>query len=85
MEVIIRVKLGRSIRFVCNVNVVNESFVWCRCHSGFGTPADLDPPGPYLLADLDPGGPNPLADMDPPSQIWTSLPNFPFKHSLYHI
>ena len=24
------VKLGRSIRFVSNVNVVNESFVWCR-------------------------------------------------------
>ena len=24
------VKLGRSVRFVCNVNVVNESFVWCR-------------------------------------------------------
>ena len=24
------VKLGRAIRFVCNVNVVNESFVWCR-------------------------------------------------------
>ena len=25
------------------------------------------------------------ADMDPPSQIWTPLPNFPFKHPLYHI
>ena len=24
------VKLGRSVRFVSNVNVVNESFVWCR-------------------------------------------------------
>ena len=24
------VKLGCSIRFVCNVNVVNESFVWCQ-------------------------------------------------------
>ena len=24
------VKLGRSIRFVSNVNVVNESLVWCR-------------------------------------------------------
>ena len=24
------VKLGRSVRFVCNVNVVNESFIWCR-------------------------------------------------------
>ena len=24
------VKFGRSARFVCNVNVVNESFVWCR-------------------------------------------------------
>ena len=23
-------KLGRSVRFVCNVNVVNESFVWLR-------------------------------------------------------
>ena len=22
------VKLGRSVRFVCNVNVVDESFVW---------------------------------------------------------
>ena len=64
---------------------------------GAGVTADLEPPriwnprgfgpppGPYLLADLDPPGPNPLADMDPPSQIWTSLPNFPFKQSLYHI
>ena len=58
---------------------------------GAGVTADLEPPriwtppGPYLLADLDPPGPNPLADMDPPSQIWTSLPNFPFKHSLYYI
>ena len=32
-----------------------------------------------VTADLDRGGPNPLADMDPPSQIWTPLPNFPFK------
>ena len=24
------VKLGRSVRFVCNANVVDESFVWCR-------------------------------------------------------
>ena len=24
------VKLGRSVRFVCNVNVVNESFIWCQ-------------------------------------------------------
>ena len=23
-------KLGRSVRFFCNVNVVNESCVWCR-------------------------------------------------------
>ena len=23
-------KLGRSVGFVCNVNVVDESFVWCR-------------------------------------------------------
>ena len=23
-------KLGRSVRFVCNVNVVDELFVWCR-------------------------------------------------------
>ena len=23
-------QLGRSVWFVCNVNVVNESFVWCR-------------------------------------------------------
>ena len=38
-----------------------------------------------VTADLDPTGPNPLADMDPPSQIWTPLPNFPFKHPLYHI
>ena len=30
-------------------------------------------------------GPNPPADMDFPSQIWTLLPNFPFKHRLYHI
>ena len=22
--------LGRSVRLVCNVNVVDESFVWCR-------------------------------------------------------
>ena len=29
--------------------------------------------------------PNSLADMDPTSQIWTPLPNFPFKHPLYHI
>ena len=29
--------------------------------------------------------PNPLQDMDPPSQVWTPLPNFPFKHPLYHI
>ena len=38
-----------------------------------------------VTADLDPPGPNALADMDPPSQIWTPLPNFPFKHPLYHI
>ena len=58
-----------------------------------GVTADLDPRGfghlgPYLLADLDPPGSNPLVDMDPPSQIWspwTPLPNFPFKHPLYHI
>ena len=25
------------------------------------------------------------ADMDPPSQIWTPLPNFLFKHCLYRI
>ena len=26
------------------------------------------------------------ADLDPPpSQIWTPLPNFPFKHPFYHI
>ena len=30
-------------------------------------------------------GPNSPADMDPPSQIWTPLPKFPFKHRLYHI
>ena len=24
------VTLGRSVRLVCDVNVVNESFVWCR-------------------------------------------------------
>ena len=24
------VKLGRSVRFVCNVNVMDESFLWCR-------------------------------------------------------
>ena len=24
------VKLDRSVRFVCNVNVVDDSFVWCR-------------------------------------------------------
>ena len=24
------VKLGRSVRFVCNVNVVNESFIGCQ-------------------------------------------------------
>ena len=24
------VKLGRSVRFVCYVDTVNESFVWCR-------------------------------------------------------
>ena len=24
------VKSGRSVRFVCNVNVVDESFVWYR-------------------------------------------------------
>ena len=30
--------------------------------------------------------PGVTADMDPPpSQIWTPLPNFPFKHRLYHI
>ena len=23
-------KLGRSVRYICNVNVVEESFVWCR-------------------------------------------------------
>ena len=46
---------------------------------GFGTP------GRNPLADLEPPGPNPLADMDPPSQIWTPLPDFPFKHPLYHI
>ena len=38
-----------------------------------------------VTADLDPPGTNPLADMDPPSQIWNPLPNFPFKHPLYHI
>ena len=38
-----------------------------------------------VTADLDPLGPNPLADMDPPSQIWTPLTNFPFKHPLCHI
>ena len=59
--------------------------------SGFG----------YLRPDISPGmsvsqriwtprgfgppGPNPLADMNPPSQIWTPLPNIPFKHPLYHI
>ena len=25
------------------------------------------------------------ADLDPPSQIWSPLPNFPFKHPLCHI
>ena len=44
-----------------------------RCHSGFGPPADLEPPptpppGPYLLADL-----------DPPSQIWTPPQNIRFS------
>ena len=39
-----------------------------RCHSGFGPPADLDPPGPY-----------PLADLDSPSQIWTPPQNIPFS------
>ena len=24
------VKLGYSVRFICNVNVVDESFVWCQ-------------------------------------------------------
>ena len=24
------VKFSRSVRFVCYVNVVNESFVWCQ-------------------------------------------------------
>ena len=28
--------------------------------------------------------PNPTADIDPHSQIWTPLPNVPFKHRLYH-
>ena len=28
--------------------------------------------------------PGVTADMDPPSQIWTPLPNVPFKHCLYH-
>ena len=28
--------------------------------------------------------PGVTADMDPPSQIWTPLPNLPFKHCLYH-
>ena len=47
----------------------------CRSHRRFGRPADLDP-SPVQI---------PLADMDPTSQIWTPLPNFPFKHPLYHI
>ena len=49
------------------------------------TPRGFGPPGPYLLADLDTPGPNPLAVMDPPLQIWTPIPNFSFKHPLYHI
>ena len=36
-----------------------------RMHAG--VTADLDPPGPYLLADL-----------DPLSRIWTPLQNIPF-------
>ena len=39
----------------------------------------------WRIEDAGVRGPNPLADMDPPSQIWTPLPNFPFKHPLYHI
>ena len=37
------------------------------------------------IPNMDTPGQNPLADVDPPSQIWTPLPNCPFKHRLYHI
>ena len=54
------------------------------CHSGFGPPADLDPRsisvsgfGPPRSKSASAYGP-PFADLDP-------LPNFPFKHPLYHI
>ena len=40
---------------VCALHIPNSV---ATCHSGFGPPLDLDPPGPY-----------PLADLDPPSQI----------------
>ena len=46
-----------------------------RCHSGFGRPADLDPPRSKSASGY---GPPPFADLDP-------LPKFPFKHPLYHI
>ena len=30
ISLVLLVKLGRSVRFVCDVNVMDESFVWCR-------------------------------------------------------
>ena len=47
-------------------------FEYCRCHSGFGPPADLDPRSKSASG----YGP-PFADLNP-------LPNVPFKHPLYH-
>ena len=53
--------------------------------SGFGyLSPDFAPGMPVSQRTWNPPGPNPLADMDPPSQIWTPLPNVPFKHRLYH-
>ena len=56
-----------------------------------GVIADLDPPRIWTLRSISASGfgppprPNPPADMGPPLQIWTPLPNFSFKHPLYHI
>ena len=69
MRIYLKAKIGVALG-----NSVPISFLECRYHSGFEPPADFRPPSPNPLTDMDP----PFADLDP-------LPNFPFKHRLYHI
>ena len=66
--------VGQSSYFTCCCQRFNLcTAIFYRCHSGFEPPADLDPRSKSVSG----YGP-PFADLDP-------LPNFPFKHRLYHI